>query len=220
MYDRPIYFSVTCKEDKLMGMQDYTRLEGLGLKLVPVRTPSNKSFFIYGSGAIDVDKVYDRVMNKWRWGNFDKEHLFVDNSYAPSLQAMKMIIWRGTQELLRRGDHERAIDLTDKYFEAFPHMNFPYDARTLIHISFYLQADAPEKAREQLQILVPELADWLEFYESIGPDKIDAGFRNDYELTLNAVQEIIRMADQIRDEDFKQEVQDKLGPFLPQKVLN
>jgi hypothetical protein len=220
MYDRPIYFSVTCKEDKLMGMQDYTRLEGLGLKVVPVRTPSNKSFYIYGSGSIDADKVYDRVMHKWRWGNFDKEQLVVDNSYAPSLQAMKMIIWRGTQELLREGDNERAIALTDKYFEAFPHMNFPYDARTLIHISFYLQAGAPEKAKEHLSILVPELADWLNFYESIGPDKIDAGFRNDYELTKNAVLEISRMADQIGDEVFTQEVQDHLGPYLPQKVLN
>jgi hypothetical protein len=90
----------------------------------------------------------------------------------------------------------------------------------LIHISFYLQAGAPEKAKEHLSILVPELADWLNFYESIGPDKIDAGFRNDYELTKNAVLEISRMADQIGDEVFTQEVQDHLGPYLPQKVLN
>jgi len=45
IYDRPVYFSVTCKDDKLMGLDDYTQLEGMGLKIIPVKTPSNRNFF-------------------------------------------------------------------------------------------------------------------------------------------------------------------------------
>lgn len=220
IYDRPIYFSVTCKEDKLMGLQDYTQLEGLGLKIIPVRTPSNDNMFIYGSGRLDPDKVYDRVMTKWRWGNFDKQRLFVDNSYAASIQAMKMIIWRTTQEYLRAGNNERAIALTDKFFEAFPHMNFPYDVRSLIHINFYLQAGDKERAKKHLNILAPELADWMEFYESISDEDLEAGFDTDYRQTLSAIQEIFRMADQIGDEAFKTEMQNLLGAYSAQNLMN
>ena len=220
IYDRPVYFSVTCKDDKLMGMQDYTQLEGLGLKIIPIKTPSNKNFFIYGSGRMDVDKVYDRVMNKWRWGNFDKRRLFVDNSYGASIQAMKMIIWRATQELLRAGDKERAIALTDKFFAAFPHMNFPYDARTLIHINFYVQAEAKDKAKEHLAILAPELADWMEFFESIDPEDREAGFQSDYQQTLSAIQEVLRIANEIGDEAFKTQMQEILGAYSSQNLIN
>jgi len=164
--------------------------------------------------------VYDRVMNKWRWGNFDKRRLFVDNSYGASIQAMKMIIWRATQELLRKGENDKAIALTDKFFEAFPHMNFPYDPRTLIHINFYMQAGAKDKAKEHLAILAPEMADWMEFYESIDPDVREAGFKNDYQQTIGAIQEILRMADEIGDEDFKKKMQEIIGPYSVQNLIN
>lgn len=213
IYDRPVYFSVTCREDKLMGLEDYTQMEGMGLKIIPIRTPSNKNMFIYGSGRMDVERTYDRVMNKWKWGNFDKKRLYVDNSYGASIQAMKMIMYRSTQELLRAGDSTRAVAITDRFFQAFPHMNFPYDARTLIHINFYMQAGAMDKAKEHLSILAPELAEWMVFFESLSAASLEAGFQSDYQLTLNAVQELLRMADQIGDDDFKQRMQALLGQY-------
>ncbi|MDX1406932.1 MAG: DUF2723 domain-containing protein, partial [Saprospiraceae bacterium] len=218
LYDRPIYFSVTCKEDRLMGLHDYTELEGLGLRIIPVRTPSNRQFYIYGSGRVDTEEVYDRVMNKWRWGNFDKERLFVDNSYGASIQAHKMIIWRTSQELLNKGELDKVVDLTDKYFEAFPHMNFPYDARTLVHIDFYMKAGKNEKAKEHLRILAPEMADFMEFYDSLSPDDLQAGFENDYALTVQAVQQILNMANQMNDPAFAQEMQEVLGSYALQQV--
>ena len=32
LWKRPIYWAVTCREDKLLGMENYLRLEGLGLR--------------------------------------------------------------------------------------------------------------------------------------------------------------------------------------------
>ncbi|MDX1478135.1 MAG: DUF2723 domain-containing protein, partial [Saprospiraceae bacterium] len=218
LYDRPIYFSVTCKEDRLMGLHDYTELEGLGLRIIPVRTPSNRQFYIYGSGRVDTDEVYDRVMNKWKWGNFDNKRLFVDNSYGASIQAHKMIIWRTTQELLNKGELDKVVDLTDQYFEAFPHMNFPYDARTLVHIDFYMKAGENEKAKEHLRILAPEMADFMAFYDSLSPDDLQAGFENDYALTVQAVQQILNMARQMNDPAFEQEMQGILGNYALQQL--
>lgn len=89
IYDRPVYFSVTCQESKLMNLGDYTQMEGLGLRIIPVKSPSQKEFYIYGSGRVNAEKLHDRVVNKWKWGNFDKQRLYVDNSYGASVQAQR-----------------------------------------------------------------------------------------------------------------------------------
>lgn len=40
--DRPVYFSVTCQGEKLMGLDDYVSVEGLALRIVPTKTASEK----------------------------------------------------------------------------------------------------------------------------------------------------------------------------------
>jgi len=181
IYDRPIYFSVTCREDRLMGLQDYTEMQGLGLRVIPIRTRSNQSFFIYGSGRINTDLVYDRVMNKWRWGNFDKKRLYVDNSYGASVQAQQMIMLRATQELIAAGDNDRAIDIVDQFFVAFPHMNFPYTSRTLGYINFYVQAGELDKAKPHLRILANELHQYMRFYDSLSASDRQQVFAREYQ---------------------------------------
>ncbi|MBV6653104.1 MAG: hypothetical protein KI786_05080, partial [Mameliella sp.] len=90
LWDRPIYFAVTARQEKLFGLDDYMQLEGLALRIVPVKTPSETQYGIIGSGRVDGEKVYENVMNDFKWGNFDQEKLFVDRSYAPSVQSHQL----------------------------------------------------------------------------------------------------------------------------------
>ena len=213
IYDRPIYFSVTCQQSKLLGLEDYTQLEGLGLKVIPIKTPSQREFFIYGSGRVNTEKVLDRVTNKWVWGNFDKEKTFIDNSYGASIQAQKMIIWRSAEQMLREGKNAEAVELTDQYFEAFPHFNFPYDGRTLPHIQVYVRANENEKAKEHLRILAKETAQFMNFYESLDPNDLKNGFQNEYGLANNTVTQIISIAPSLGDPEFEAEMKGLLGKY-------
>jgi hypothetical protein len=219
IYDRPVYFSVTCQDSKLLSMNDYTQMEGLGLRIIPVQSPSQKEFYIYGSGRVDVDKVHDRVVNKWKWGNFDKQRLYVDNSYGASVQAQKMIIWRAAEQMLAQGKNQEAIDITDSYFEGFPHMNFTYDARTMPHINVYIRAGADEKAKTHLRILAKESAEYMAFFESLDEDDLKAGFSLDYRLTGNAISEIMRASKELKDDAFAKEMEALLGPYNTNPVL-
>ena len=218
LYDRPIYFSVTCREDRLMGLQDYTELQGMGLRVIPVRTPSNRNFFIYGSGRVDTDKVYDRVMNKWRWGNFDKQRLFVDNSYGASVQAQQMIMWRTIQTMMAAGDTDRAMDILDQFFVAFPHMNFPFTPRTLVYMNFYVQAGQFDKAKPHLRTLANEMAQYMEFYDSLKPDRRQALFSQDFQATVSGIRELLRISNNLNDPDFANEMQGILGPYTAQQI--
>jgi len=204
---------VTSRQDKLFGMDEYMQLEGLALRIIPVRSPVDRQYGIIGSGRVNADLVYKNVMEKFRWGNFDQHELFVDRSYAPSVQSHQLSIRRAALQLARDGDRERAVELIDKYFEGFPDMNFPYDYRAYYMISVYLQAEAYDKAKPHLEILARQTADHLRFYESISERVLESSFDSDYMLAMRTKDDIIAAARNFKDEAFEKELRELFAPY-------
>ncbi len=213
MYDRPIYFSVTTRNEKLQGMGNYTRLEGLGLRLLPIKYPAESRFGIHGSGGIDADKIYDRVMNKFKWGGFDEHDLFVSSSFVPSYYAHKTMIERAAVHFVSQGENQKAIDLVNKYFEVFPHKNFPYDARILNLLRIYEQANAYEQAKKHMDILADETEEYLNFYRSLSQEDLNAGFADDQKTTLQVASELQRMAEQAGDTEYLNELKARFDTY-------
>ncbi|KAA3626500.1 MAG: DUF2723 domain-containing protein [Bacteroidetes bacterium] len=220
LWERPVYFAVTCQRSKLFGLEDFMQLEGLGLRIVPFRNQSDLSNYgIVGSGRVDTDKVFENVMNKFRWGNFDKEELFVDRSYQPSVQTMQLAIRRAAYQLLRESDKERAVQLTDKYFEAFPNMNFEFDYRTWAMIGVYLQSDAYDKAKPHLRQLAENTTDNLNYYLSLNERIIESSYRAEASLSYSTLESILREVQRQGDEEFLAELEELFAPFLVEEGL-
>lgn len=213
LYDRPIYFSVTCSQEKLLGLQDYMQLEGMALRIVPVKSQSDPSLYIYGSGRINAEASYDVIMNKFRWGNLDKVDQFVDHSFAPSIQAMRMIMMRTALAHLDAGDKERAAKMANKFFEAFPNMNFQYDVRIMPFIQVLIDAGDFDSAKKNLKILATETLDMLEFYDTLKPDELESGFSQERSLALSGVREIIERSGKVNDPAFLTEMETMLNKY-------
>ena len=141
-------------------------------------------------------------------------------SYGASVQAQQFIMLRTMQALMRQGDRERAVNVVDRFFEAFPHMNFPYNYRTIIYINFYVQAEEYDKAKEHLRILANELAQWMVFFDSISDDDLEAGFKQDYGATVQGIQEILRLSKQVNDDAFVQEMENVVGAYSLKNLQN
>lgn len=212
IWDRPIYFAVTCNNEKLMGINDYTQLEGLALRVVPYKTASDGAYGIYGSGRVHADKFYENVMNKWQWGNFDKKDLFIDNSYGAEIQAMQMTMMRAAVEYLAY-DQSRAVALADKYFEAFPNFNFPYDDSVFPFIQVYLQTREFEKAKEHMKTLAKVSSERLAFFDTLDEDIREISFRREYILAIRAANDILNEVGRIGDPAFSDEMQSMLGAW-------
>ena len=213
LWERPIYFAVTCRQEKLFGLDDYLQLEGLALKIVPVRSQSESQYGIIGSGGVNTDAFYNNVMEKFRWGNFDKHQMFVDRSYAPSVQSHQLGMRRAALKMLQEGKRSEAVAVIDKYFEAFPDMNFPYDYRSYYMISVYQQANAYDKAKPHMSILADRLVDQLRFFNSIDVGVLESSFETDYLLAMRTKDDLIRDAQQNNDTEFLNELQAKFQPF-------
>lgn len=220
LFERPIYFAVTCRPDKFQGLNDYMELEGLALQVVPIKSTSDGAYGVIGNGRVDVDAFYDNFMNKFRFGNFDKYELFVDRSYQPSVQSMQLGVRRAAMQAINESKTEKGIALVDRYFEAFPAMNFPYDYRTFYMIGVYLQAGDFAKAKPHLEILAEEMIDRLEFYDTIDPSVIQSSFDTDYALSYQTMENVVNIVRQSGDQEFLKRLEDMFGRYRIQNLEN
>jgi len=213
IWERPIYFAVTNRPDKLFGLQDYLRLEGLGLRLVPTKYPTDPNYGIIGSGKVDAEKIYENVTKKFRWGNFDKEPTFVNKSYEPSVQSLQLVILRGALELLNQGDKKRSLELVDLYFSKFPDFNFRYNYRTHFLIDVYLKAGEYKRAKPVIEKLAENIRQDLLFYSGLEPEVLNSSYQEDYNLALRTVDILLQDASSNKDEAFLKKLQNTFAPF-------
>ena len=176
-YTRPIYFAVTCQPSKFLGLEDYMELEGLALKLTATRTPSQtERYQNVGSGTINLDKNYELIMNTWQYGNFDKVDTHVNTSYAPAIQSMRQMMQRTMDELVQRGDTERALAVGDKYFASFPNMNFPFYYEAFMMLDPYFRTGNADRAADVIEQLARNTADRMRFFDSLDPQEVQESF--------------------------------------------
>ncbi len=192
IWDRPIYFSVTTRPEQFLVNKDYMVLEGLGLRIVPKKTPSQRGMGIFGTGGMNTELAYDRIMNKFRWGNFDKIKTFVDHSYGAGVQANRFVMLRLAMELLNEGKKEKAADIIKKYFKAFPDMNFRYGAQVVPFLNVLAQTGDTEALQKHLDILIHNLEEDLEFYNSLSPEEL-ASFQQDKQMAESALRDANRL---------------------------
>ncbi|MEO6760446.1 MAG: DUF2723 domain-containing protein, partial [Saprospiraceae bacterium] len=194
LWKRPIYWAVTCREDKLLGMESYLQLEGLGLRVVPFRNEGDqRNYGIIGCGRVATDIAFDNIMNKWKWGNFDKERLYVDRSYMPSLQTMRVTMIRIARQLTVEKKNDKAVALADKYFEAFPEYNFSYDQFSALMADVYARSGNNAKAAAKIREIAKTTEQQLRFVASQTPT-FEKGYAQDQQYALSCAQTLLTTA--------------------------
>jgi hypothetical protein len=210
--DRPIYFAVTCQQSKLQGLQNFMQLEGLGLRVLPIKSQSDPQYSIIGNGRVDTETSFEKITKDFKWGNFDKQRMYVDRSYQPSVQSMRFVMLRTARALIEEGKNDKSALLVDKYFEGFPNMNFPYDYNAYYMIDSYIAANHYDKAKPHIEILVKNVMENLKFYKSIGND-VKAGFEQDYSLNLRTMNDVIEAVRKGKDEAYAQQLEAEFAPY-------
>ncbi|HMX39496.1 MAG TPA: DUF2723 domain-containing protein, partial [Saprospiraceae bacterium] len=211
LWERPIYWAVTCREDKLLGFDNYLQLEGLSLRIVPVKSRGSvENYGIIGNGRVATDVAFRNIMEKWQWGNFDKHRTYVDRSYMPSLQTMRVTMIRVARQLVLEGKKEQAVQLADRYFEVFPAFNFQYDQFAALMADIYGKAEQKEKATAKIREIAKSQVDILNFVAS-QPPAFQKGYGQDQQFALGTDQTLMRTADDMKDEALSKQIADAVA---------
>jgi hypothetical protein len=78
-WNRPAYFAMTVPDDYYLNLSSYLRNTGLTYQVTPVKDPEYDPR--KGVISVSTDKMYDNVMNKFRWGGLDSgRDLYLDET--------------------------------------------------------------------------------------------------------------------------------------------
>ena len=111
-WKRPIYFTSQYRE---LGFQSYLRTDGLAYRLVPVK-----------SADVNRDWVYDKMMNKFVFGNADKKGVYYDEENRRHLNTIRMQFALVANSLADHNKKESARNLLERCDKMMLQENFPY----------------------------------------------------------------------------------------------
>lgn len=220
VWERPIYFAVTCQSDKMVGLDDYMQLEGLALRLVPFKTPSDKKYGIIGSGRVNTEKCVTNMTTKWKWGTLDKEKKYVSTFYQPSYQSMRFTMLRAAQDALMKGDSAASIKIMETQFQAFPNMNYIWDYNLMPMISTYLQAGGQKYVNEVIRTTANNIVGELKFMMNLPPDVLQKGWEEDFARNMRVKDDLITATKSTGHADLAAELEKLFAPYKTPPLRN
>ena len=158
-WERPIYFAITVGNDHYMNLEDYFQLEGLAYKVTPIKH-NNKG----GTGWVNVEKMYDNLVNNFHWGNMEKEGVYMGEQVQRMTTNYRNNFARLARELTLVGDTIRAIKTLDRCMEIMPPSKIPMQYFSVYLGDAYYKAGAADKANNVMEIIVNKYLGELKWY--------------------------------------------------------
>jgi len=76
-WKRPIYFANTINPSSFIGLTDFLQMEGMAYRVLPIKKSNTTTNDIY-YGRINQEKMYDNVINKFKYTNLDDPSVSYD----------------------------------------------------------------------------------------------------------------------------------------------
>jgi hypothetical protein len=214
---RPIYFAITTGSDVYLNMMDYFRLEGLTYRIVPVKNMDPVEGGTYG--YINTDIMYKNLVEKFKWGNMDKEGVYLDETTLRQTRNFRNLFYRLSMKLIKEGDTTRAIKALDKCIEVMPESNVPYDIFIIRLAEAYYAAGAPEKANALVKTMTDLAAEKYAYYSRFKGKKLSL-VQSQLEENSNVLMYAQQVAQINRQEELFKQIKTKteavMGASAPQ----
>ena len=119
-WERPLYVATTVGSDNYMNLGDNFVQEGLACRITPFNTkaPGAKNF--------DTEKVYNNVMNRFKWGGLDKPGLYIDETVMRMCYTHRHLLAQLAMQLIAEGQNAKAEKVLRKAEKVLPEYNVPY----------------------------------------------------------------------------------------------
>jgi hypothetical protein len=178
-WNRPVYFSTTVPSTQYKGLEKYFIQEGLAYRIAPVKTdkPEQGEF-----GMIDPDKMYDNMMNKFKWGNAADPSVYLDENNKRMFSNYRRIFGTLGNALLQKGDTVRALEAIHRGLEIVPAKKMPHDFFSVMLAEVLIKAGKTDEGEKLLNDIINYSKEYLEYCISLQPGE---RFGLDYPMGIN-----------------------------------
>ena len=176
-WERPIYIATSVGPQNQLGLANHFIQEGLAHRFTPFnwqklgRVPKSETGIT--EYAIDSEKMYDNLMNKFKFGGIDNPDIYLDETVMRMCLSHRRLFAQLAKQLLIEGQNEKALAVLDRAMEAIPATTVPHDAYASGSMDIaecYVQLGQMEKALPILAAMGDRAGEYLDWYLS-GTDK-------------------------------------------------
>ncbi len=187
-WDRPLYFSITMGTESFYGLENYFRQEGFAYRFVPIKTPKPQSA-MREFGSADVEKMYANMVENFEWGGYEDTTLWMDENNLRFVTNIRFTFSRLANELIKKGDFERAEMALDRCVEVAVNSNTSFNPTMSPLIEAYYKIGQYEKGNDLAMKLLNREKEYLNYYF----DQDDENFK----MVLPNVRNSISMVGQL-----------------------
>ena len=159
-WTRPIYVAMTVGSDNYMNLGDNFVQEGLVNRITPFTTNAP------GAENFDIDKTYDVVMNRFKFGGLDKPGLYLDETVMRMCYTHRRIFAQLVSKLVEAGRYDEAKKALAYSEKMIPSFNVPdcYDSGTLELTHAYAAVGDKKMTKEHLTNLWKRSSQFISYY--------------------------------------------------------
>ena len=191
-WKRPMYMSVTLGADNYAGLENYLVLEGLAYRITP--------FNYGGMGVIDDDLMYKNMMNRFAYGKVNQKDIYLDETVVRMCRTHRRMMSMLADNLVRKGDKKRALNILNKAKEMLPESTVPYTDDDAQLATLWLVAGNKAEAAAVAKKVANYDMQYLNYISSLGPERVNTYSRTCYFLVTSLV-EVVRTLNESGDKE-------------------
>ncbi len=207
-WERPIYYT-TPGQGGSVRLDEYLELSGLTYRLVPIKGERQSSV----RGRINTDVMYDNLMNKYRYTNFDDERVYLDETCRRMMTNMKNNFNRLATALLEEGDTVRALNVLNKMDEVVSMKVLGYTFLDITMADLWFQAGNAEKGEETIKMAYEVLKDNMTYYLSLGREYFPAVAQSATNSFQYEFADLVRISEENGLTELKETIENQLNQY-------
>ena len=190
-WERPLYVATTVGPDNYGSLGNYFVQEGLVNRITPFNTKANGQ-------NMDTDRMYDNMMNKFKFGGLDKPGIYLDETVMRMCYTHRRAFAQLAMRLLQEGKTDKVAKLIDYAEQVIspenvPH-NYPSGSLDLARVS--LRVKKADHAINLSRAVAQGACEYIEWYLSLPTSIL---LRDDrecmyYMYQLHAAAEVLKEA--------------------------
>ena len=183
-WERPIYVATTVGQENYMNLGEHFVQEGLANRITPFRThytdERGNLVPMEGISDFDTEKVYDNVMNKYKYGNVRQEGIYLDETVTRMCFTHRRLLSNLAMSLINEDKTDQAKKVLDKCEQELPAYNVPHDyaSGSLDLARAYNLTGQKEKAQQLVDQLWKKSQQYLQWYCSLDGYRFDGSQRD------------------------------------------
>lgn len=203
-WERPIYFAVNGGSEPYLHLEKYFQQEGLAYRLVPAKMSSHDGQV----GRINTAIMYDNMMNKFTFGNINKDGIYIDETIKRQvfyIQNYRNQFGRLANALIQEGKKDSALAVLDRCMEVLPLDKLQPDYFTLPLAEGYYKLGKTETADNIVNQIVSLHDEALKYYYSF-PSSFEKSLQREKYQSLAILQQTGTITEKYNRKDIHDQV--------------